>query len=141
MQGGTPVPFIEWDEKYSVHIEEIDSQHKNIFSIINRLHDAMKARRGKEAIGNLLYELVDYTYYHFATEEKYFRLCNYPHFDVHKSEHDLMRNLVADLRRKFDANTETIIIDVMDLLKDWLSDHVLGSDQKYGSFLNKQGTI
>ena len=135
------MPFIEWNEKYSVHIEEIDSQHKKIFSIINRLHDAMKARKGKEVIGNLLGELVDYTYYHFATEEKYFRLCNYPHFDVHKSEHDLMRSLVADLKRKFDANTEMIIIEVMELLKDWLSDHVLGSDQKYGSFLNKQGII
>ena len=101
----------------------------------------MKARKGKEAIGNLLGELVDYTHYHFATEEKYFRLYNYPSFDVHKSEHDLMRNLVADLKLKFDANTETIIVDVMELLKDWLSDHVLGSDQKYGSFLNEQGII
>jgi hemerythrin len=135
------VIFIEWNEKYSVHIEEIDVQHKNIFSIINRLHDAMKARKGKEVIGNLLGELVDYTHYHFATEEKYFRQCNYPSFDVHKSEHDLMRNLVADLKLKFDANTETIVIEVMELLKDWLSDHVLGSDQKYGAFLNKQGIV
>jgi hemerythrin len=134
-----PVPFIEWNEKYSVHIEEIDSQHKIIFSIINRLHDAMKARKGKEVIGDLLGELIDYTYYHFATEEKYFRLHGYPRFDVHKSEHDLMRNLVADLKRKFDANDEMIITESMELLKDWLSDHVLGSDQKYGSFLNEQG--
>jgi hemerythrin len=132
---------MEWNEKYSVHIEEIDGQHKRLFSIINKLHDAMKAGKGKEIIGTLLDELVDYTYYHFATEEKNFRLCNYPHFDVHKSEHDLMRNLVADLRRKSDANTETIIIEVMELLKDWLSDHVLGSDQKYGSFLNQQGIV
>jgi len=133
------VLFIEWNERYSVHIEEIDSQHKKIFSIINTLHDAMKARKGQDVIGSLLGELVDYTYYHFATEEKYFRLCNYLHFDVHKSEHDLMRNLVAELKRKFDADTGTIILEVMELLKDWLSDHVLGSDQKYGPFLNKQG--
>ncbi len=135
------MPFIEWNEKYSVHIEEIDSQHKRMFSIINRLHDSMKARKGKEVIGNLLGELIDYTYYHFATEEEYFRLYNYPHFDVHKSEHDLMRNLVADLKRKFDANAEMSINEVMDLLKDWLSDHVLGSDQKYGSFLNERGIL
>jgi hemerythrin len=133
------LPYIEWNEKYSVHIEEIDSQHKKIFSIINRLHDGMKARRGKEVIGGLLDELVDYTYYHFATEERYFRLCNYPHFEVHKSEHDLMRNLVFDLRLKFDANSEMIIVEAMELLKDWLSDHVLGSDQKYAFFLHKQG--
>jgi hemerythrin len=133
------VSFIEWNEKYSVYIEDIDSQHKRIFSIINRLHDAMKARKGKEVIGDLLSKLVDYTYYHFATEEKYFRLYNYPRFDVHKSEHDLMRTLVADLKRKFDANTEMIIIETMELLKDWLSDHVLGSDQKFGFFLNERG--
>jgi hemerythrin len=132
------VLFIEWNEKYSVKIEEIDNQHKQLFSIINRLHDAMKARKGKEIIGGLLGELVDYTYYHFATEEKYFRLYNYPHFDVHKSEHDLMRGLTADLKRKFDANAEMIIIEAMELLKDWLSDHVLGSDGKYGSFLNER---
>jgi hemerythrin len=134
------MPLIEWNEKYSVHIEEIDSQHKKIFSIINRLHGAMKARKGKEVIGNLLDELVDYPYYHFATEEKYFRLYSYPHFDVHKSEHDLMRGLTTDLK-KFDTNAEMIVIEAMDLLKDWLSDHVLGSDQKYGSFLNERGSI
>jgi hemerythrin len=133
------MPFIEWSEKYSVHIKEIDSQHQTIFGIINRLHDAMRVRRGNDVIGDLLIELVDYTYYHFATEEKYFRMHHYPHFDVHKSEHDLMRNLVADLKNRCDEKDEKIVLETMELLKDWLSDHVIGSDQKYGSFLSESG--
>ena len=41
------MPFIEWNEKYSVHIEEIDSQHKKIFSIINRLHECHESPEGQ----------------------------------------------------------------------------------------------
>jgi hemerythrin len=135
------MPYIQWKDTYSVHIEEIDDQHRRLFGIINELHDAMKERRGKEVLGSILSELFHYTHYHFATEEKYFLIHNYPSFDVHKSEHDLMRSLVADLKRKFDAGDEKMTVEVMDLLRDWLSDHVLGSDQKYGSFLKGRAVI
>jgi hypothetical protein len=30
-------------------------------------------------------------------------------------------------------------IEVMEFLKDWLGKHILGSDKKYGPFLNAQG--
>ena len=74
------MPFIEWNEKYSVHIEEIDSQHKKIFSIINRPHGAMKARKGKEVIGNLIDEPVDYTKYNFCYGRKIFPSLQLPSF-------------------------------------------------------------
>jgi hemerythrin len=105
------------------------------------MHDGMEAKRDNDIIGSLLSELVDYAYCHFSTEGKYFRLHQFPNFDVHKSKHDLMKGLVADLKRKYDANEGMIILEVMELLKDWLSDHVLGSDRKYGSFLNERGVI
>ena len=30
---------IEWDKKYSVHVEIIDTQHQELFSIVNRIID------------------------------------------------------------------------------------------------------
>ena len=33
----------------------------------------------------------------------------------------------------------TISIEVMNFLKDWLSNHILGSDKRYGPFLNGKG--
>ena len=135
------MPFLEWDEKYSVHIAEVDGQHKDIFAIINELHDAMKERRGDQILGRILSELIDYTHEHFATEEKYFLRHKYPGFEVHKSEHDLMRTLVTELKMKHDKEEQGVTIETMELLKDWLSDHVLGADQKYGLFLKERGIM
>jgi len=36
-------------------------------------------------------------------------------------------------------NEVGLTIEVMDFLKGWLGKHILGSDKRYGPFLNAQG--
>ena len=65
--------FLEWNDIYSVNIKEIDSQHKNLFSLINKVQFSDKDKPNtKEEINKILDEMNDYAIYHFDTEEKYF---------------------------------------------------------------------
>ncbi|HVN95096.1 MAG TPA: bacteriohemerythrin [Syntrophorhabdaceae bacterium] len=131
--------LLEWNEKLRVDIREIDEQHKRLVDLINRLHDAMKTGQGKAVLGGTLTELFDYTDYHFGTEEKYFRQYQYPSLVVHKSAHDLFRSRVAELKAKAVEIDSMVTIETMNFLKDWLYDHILGSDQKYAPFLKTKG--
>ncbi len=131
--------LIEWKDAYSVNISDIDTQHKRLVNLINELHAAILSGTGKEALTKILSELVEYTLYHFATEEKYFDQFDYPEADLHKTEHNDLTKQVAALQKKHDGGEKVLTIDVMNFLRDWLQDHIVGSDTKYGPYLNSKG--
>jgi len=81
------MPFIEWNDTFSVSVDEIDNQHKKLFGIINELHDSVVERNSKRVIGGLLKELLDYTDYHFKSEEKLYELFNFS-YKFHKKIHE-----------------------------------------------------
>lgn len=131
--------LITWKEAYSVNISEIDNQHKKLVGLINSLHDAMLAGKAKDIMSKTLSDLVDYTLYHFATEEKYFDKYNYPRSEAHKKQHSDLIEQVAALQKKHEDGERVLTIDVMNFLRDWLNDHIIGCDKGYGPYLNSKG--
>jgi hemerythrin len=63
--------YLKWNNRYSVHVDEIDKQHQKLINLINEMYDAMQAGKGREIIGTVIDEFVDYTVYHFNTEERF----------------------------------------------------------------------
>ena len=131
--------LIEWKESYSVNVTEIDNEHKKLIELINNLHEAMMSGKSKEVMGKILDELIQYTLYHFATEEKFFDKYNYPESEIHKKQHADLVEQVAALQKKFKGGERVLTIDVLNFLKDWLNDHIIGSDIKYAHFLKSHG--
>ena len=131
--------LMNWESRFSVSIKEIDEQHKKLFEIINSLHDAMKAGKGKDALGKVLSELVNYTVYHFGTEEKMFQKYGYPETALHKKEHADLTKQATELKAKFEKDGGIITIEVMNFLRDWLNNHILKIDMKYIPFLKSKG--
>lgn len=133
--------FINWDEKLSVNIKDIDWQHKRLVDLINTLHDAMKVGKGPDIMAKIFTELLDYTVYHFGTEEKLFQRYDYPDYAGHKKEHDDLTKQAIELKKKFDSNKLAITMDTMEFLQNWLKNHIMGTDKKYSSFLNSKGVL
>jgi hemerythrin len=131
--------MIEWDDSFSVGVEEINEQHKKLVSMINELYDAMKAGKGKDALGPIINGLIDYTQVHFKTEEDYFDKFGYPLTQAHKLEHKGFVDKVTAFKSDFDAGNTSLTIDVMNFLKDWLIHHIKGSDKKYTEFFHEHG--
>ena len=46
--------IIRWNDSYSVNNEQIDSQHKNLVTIINRLAESMATGQGKDVLGKII---------------------------------------------------------------------------------------
>ncbi len=131
--------FIKWKEAYSVKVEEIDAQHKKLIGLINQMADAMSIGRGRDVLSTVLTELVDYTVYHFNTEERLFQQYGYPEYKKHKKIHAALAGKTRELKESFDRGNKQISIDVMLFLSNWLNNHILEVDKKYGSFLNSKG--
>ncbi len=131
--------FIKWNDNYSVKVSEVDNQHKKLIGLVNQLYDAMRAGKGREALEPVLTELVNYTAYHFSTEEQLFRDHGYPDFEKHKKIHDDLTRKARDLKKTFDQGNKMITIDVMLFLSNWWNIHILEEDKKYSDFLNSKG--
>ena len=131
--------IISWKDDYSVGIAEIDRQHHKLIDLINQLNDAMSNGKGKEILGKILSDLINYTHSHFKMEEKLFDKYGYPDAEEHKIKHKKMTDKVLDLQEQFQQKKITITFEVMDFLQNWLDKHILGTDKKYGPYLNSKG--
>ena len=131
--------LMEWSEKLSVNIKEVDEQHKKWIKLLNDLHDAMKSGKGNEVIGSTLSGLVEYTKVHFATEEKLLQSHSYPAFLAHKKLHTEMVAKVESLESQYKSGKPVLSVEVMQFLKNWLSEHIVGTDKNYGPYLNSKG--
>ena len=131
--------LFNWNASYSVNVRELDEQHKVLIKLINELHDAMKVGKGKEALGPVLKELVDYTVYHFGHEEKLFSGNGFPDSKQHKEIHAKLVEQVRDIQRNYESGNTVLTMEVMNFLKEWLSGHIMGTDKKYSSYLNAKG--
>ena len=131
--------FMNWSDNFAVNIKEVDNQHRKLLGLVNQLFDAMSVGKGKDVLGTVLTELINYTVYHFSTEERLFKQYGYPEFEKHKKEHDDLTRQATELKEAFDSGNKLITIDVMNFLRDWLNVHILQEDRKFGPFLNKKG--
>jgi hemerythrin len=131
--------YIQWDQKLSVGIAQIDMQHKKLVGMVNDMYQAMSEGKGNEALGNVLKELVTYTRTHFAAEEKLMQMHQYPDLPAHKAVHDEMTKKVMDLQADFSAGKVALSTKVTAFLKDWLVKHIMGTDQKYAPYLQGKG--
>ncbi|MBI2568602.1 MAG: hemerythrin family protein [Candidatus Schekmanbacteria bacterium] len=133
------MPFLNWSSKLSVGVELIDTQHKKLIDLINTLHDAMMARKGRDVLGQVLTDLIDYTKAHFSAEEKLMGAHAYPASADHFAKHKDLVNQVVALQKRFAGGDLTLTLDVMTFLKDWLNNHILGTDFKLGEYLKTKG--
>ena len=136
----TEINAIPWKNKYSVSVTSIDDQHKQLVNLINELNNAMLYEKGRDKISQIIKGLVDYTVFHFDYEEGLLKKNGYTDFDNHKKIHTKFIDAIKDFQNDFEYNEKELSKEVMDFLKRWLIEHIMGTDQKYSELLvkNKQ---
>jgi hemerythrin len=128
-----------WIDDYSVGVKQFDDHHKRLIGYINELQDAMLVGKGKDVLGNILKNLIDYTQIHFKAEETQMLKWNYPAFLGHQKEHLDLTKTALELQEKFESGQTALSVKTIAFLKDWLTHHILVVDKQYSSFFNKAG--
>ena len=123
---------IEWNSDLSVGIEEIDTDHKELISIINKIIGEVD--KDKDLLLSHFDELEDYTRYHFSREEKLMiSQCltseDQTMVKKHIKEHHLFIKKIPELRKKIEFSASAdVAYEAIDFLVSWLLNHIIEKD-------------
>ncbi|MEN8213463.1 MAG: bacteriohemerythrin [Pseudomonadota bacterium] len=131
--------FAVWKDEYSVGVDSLDNDHKKLLTLINHLQTAVHYQTGEEFEKEALDEVVAYTRYHFEREEKMMQEAGYANLEAHKEIHREMIAKVDEFTRDYEKRGHEALEDVALYLKNWLIDHINGTDQEYSAILKQKG--
>ncbi|HEX8988310.1 MAG TPA: bacteriohemerythrin [Rhodocyclaceae bacterium] len=128
--------FFAWTDSMSVGRPELDSDHKRLIGIINRLWLA-EGDGNRQVIEFVLDDLVHYTEFHFRREEQMMAEVGYPDFERHREIHQAICRRLEEIRWEyFQGIREGLRGEILEFLKDWLNNHILVEDMRYRPFLS-----
>jgi hemerythrin-like metal-binding protein len=130
---------MQWKDDFLVNVSEVDTQHKKLVSLVVELDTAMRQGKGRDVLGKILASLVQYTQYHFGTEERLMAAKGYPVQATHIEEHRKLTKTVVDFKTQFDKGSVAVTVQVMTFLEDWLVNHIQKTDKLLGRHLNSVG--
>ena len=130
---------VQWDNSYSVGVRLVDDQHMELINITNKLFNSCKASQEevKRAFLETIQEAVDYTGYHFGTEEKIMEKVDFPDMLTHKKEHHDFVREVFGREAELKAGKPIVPLSFANFLKDWVLNHIAVNDKKMGDYLIK----
>lgn len=128
-------PLLCWNEKFSVGIDEIDRQHKQLMNLINNIDEEISKGGSYAQFAPIVEELVSYTRQHFAYEEKLLKANQCPDFEQHQQSHLLLYKEILDWQKKVQNCNQTQLKELMTMLKLWFPSHILIADKKDAEFL------
>ncbi len=121
----------KWDDNFVTGIAEVDAQHMELVSLINRLGELLASAEalGGPEIPAVLDELASYARFHFAAEEELMRRAGVDerHVTTQQREHENFIEEVGHLAA--DGINAESAHRLLKFLIHWLAYHILGSDQ------------
>ena len=115
--------LLHWEKRYSVGIDAIDHEHRELVDLINRLYEEAHARGSKVAVLGFFGDLFQAISAHFALEERVMRERSYDQLMQHKNDHERLLDEIRDIMEDYEV---TDLLDEQLLsqrLDAWFSRH------------------
>ncbi len=132
--------IFEWKPQYAIGIPELDEQHQVLVGLINEIDELLARDFDLPTAQALFRQLVDYTVYHFAAEERLMVKHQYDEasYQAHLHQHRQFEEEIAGVLTSIDDITPTDCAVVLSYLTNWLINHICKVDHKLGEFVLAQ---
>lgn len=131
---------LEWDDKLSVCIPEIDAEHQHFIQLINELNEAIIGRMDVVEIKKRMQAILDDATAHFTHEEALFKEWRYPDAEQHAQKHVQAVLALHEIMGGFEHDgVEYEWIEAGLKVKQILIEHLLTEDMKYRDYCCASG--
>lgn len=129
------MPVIQWEERFSVDLPQIDEHHRHLFKLLDKAYKAFGGPNANEDLTELLDELIDYAIYHFYFEEQLMGESNYSRLNQHRQAHDFFTSRIVTMHEEHHTGKRPLTLDVLVFLQSWLINHIVETDGQFGRFI------
>lgn len=105
-----------------------DAQHQVLFQLLDQVGEPGSAL-------DVMQRLQYYAESHFALEEEYMRILDYPGREDHVRAHDHFREELAQMFVDAEAHDDISRQVIATFLREWLTRHIFGIDKDLEAFL------
>ncbi|MEG3640506.1 bacteriohemerythrin [Magnetococcus sp. PR-3] len=127
--------LMPWNAHLSTGVGQMDDEHGVLVDLVNQLYHSILKGESSSQGKPILEALITYTQTHFQQEEALMKKVGYPDFDQHVKEHQKLLDQVVAFKASFDQGQATINLGLVSFLKDWLTNHIVGNDKRYGPYM------
>jgi hemerythrin-like metal-binding protein len=106
---------------FEVGFEPMDAIHREFHTLLAELSEP-----GDQ--GEKLLALHEHLLHHCAQEERWMRDSNFPACACHQREHEMLLEVVAEVRRRFDSGDSAIVERLAQELPQWFAVHANAMD-------------
>ena len=130
---------IVWKDEFSVGVEALDRQHRQIIEVINSLIDKPRIFFRSQNVSSALMDLTNYVSEHFLLEERLLQENGYPALLEHSKRRTLYSQRITDFCKDSFGGKSEVPDELMAFLADWWTNHILHEDMKYKAFFEEKG--
>jgi hemerythrin len=127
---------LQWSSALTLGVPDLDAQHRELFTRVDRLLDSMlHGDRGEASM--LAAFLREHVVLHFAAEEQLMHELRYPDAKRHTEEHRAFAASILELDSAFrqQGTTPELVLRLEREVVAWLRDHVYVADVALGHFV------
>ena len=122
--------LIDWRDEFSIGVDAIDHEHREMIALINDLDAAMQERASHDAVVATLGDIYARIAAHFALEEKIMRDAAYTAYSAHKQDHELLLDSLLNVIDAVDADGHYDRDALSHILDTWFSEHFRTHDAR-----------
>jgi len=139
---------MQWTEDMSVGVPMIDNIHMELINRLNGLRAAIRKQVCRYTIEDTLAFLEEYSEVHFCEQEHYMKYYGYSDYALHMEKHEdfimelhFLKEELLNIRALGLKGSYELSVDTVQVVVDWLRDHVMIYDKELGNFLKQQSNM
>lgn len=115
--------LLHWKPEYSVGIDAVDHEHRELIDLINRLHSELLANDAGLSAEPFFGDLLKAISSHFALEEQFMRERRYDQLRQHKDDHERLLDDIRDIMDDFVNQGSVVNAELATRLDAWFTRH------------------
>ncbi|MBF0369747.1 MAG: bacteriohemerythrin [Magnetococcales bacterium] len=132
--------LFHWREAFSINVQVMDAQHRKLLQVADSIHAVLnRSETPQQSVHKSLKILIEFAKCHFHDEEELMIRHGYEALASHRQQHEVLLERIHAFQVQLQMEADWSGIDFPRFFKEWIIDHILPEDKKFGSFLNGKG--
>lgn len=127
---------LEWKPEYSVGVEAVDHEHRELIDLVNRIGEALMSGRPMAEVEAVFGDLFRAISSHFALEERFMREHGYDQLAQHKADHERLLDELRDTMDDHHDGLEGSVERLTEAVGAWFAVHFQTHDARLHSRLS-----